>query len=279
YSRFFHRAMRDFGWLDSDEPFDSLLTQGMVLLDGSKMSKSKGNVVDPEEMMEQYGSDTVRLFTLFAAPPQKDLEWDESGVQGAHRFLNRLWRFADNHSNQLKNNRFQPEQTSFDSDQVQELYRKTHETIGDVTEDMEDNFQMNTAIASCMELFNTLKDTAGGEVEDSEVVGWSYSVLLDLLSPMAPHLTNELAEKLGHNVLPTERGWPNFSEEEAQQEEIEIAIQINGKVRDHAMIPADAPDDEVEKRALDQPKIQERLNGDEPKKVIVVPNKLVNIVV
>ena len=279
YSRFFHKAMRDFGWIDSDEPFEHLLTQGMVLLDGSKMSKSKGNVVDPEEMMEKYGTDTVRLFTLFAAPPEKDLEWDESGVQGAHRFLNRLWRFVKNHETTLKGAPNQPDSNNL-SEHAQELFRKTHETIRDVTEDMRDSFQMNTAIASCMELFNTLRDTIDS-LQDGEmsVVRWSTAVLLDLLAPMAPHITDELSERLDQPSLPTERPWPEFSHEDAQKDEIEIAIQINGKVRGHATVPADAPENEVEEVALEQPGIQDRLNGDQPKKVIVVPNKLVNIVV
>lgn len=279
YSRFFHKAMRDFGWLNSDEPFDHLLTQGMVLLDGSKMSKSKGNVVDPEDMMEKYGTDTVRLFTLFAAPPEKDLEWDESGVQGAHRFLNRIWRFVEEHQDQLSGEPLEPTPDNL-TESAGELYRKTHETIQDVTEDMHDSFQMNTAIASCMELFNTLRDTIDAVKDgEEEVARWSVSAILDLLAPMAPHITDELASRLNQPERPTERSWPEFSEEAAKEDEIEIAIQINGKVRGHATVPADAPENEVEDAALAQPEIQDRLNGDEPKKVIVVPNKLVNIVV
>jgi leucyl-tRNA synthetase len=281
YSRFFHRAMRDFGWLDSDEPFEHLLTQGMVLLDGAKMSKSKGNVVDPEAMMDKYGTDTVRLFTLFAAPPEKDLEWDESGVQGAHRFLNRLWRLKDQYEQELPFGRVAPpEDTDSLSEQTAELHRKTHETIGRVTEDMEDNFQMNTAVAACMELYNSLQDTLQAvEDPDPNVVGWSYSVILDLLAPMAPHVTNEIAEHLDHEEMPSERDWPEYSEEAAREDEIEIAIQINGQVRGHTTVSAGVSEDEMESAALDEPSIRERLDNQEPKKVIVVPEKLVNIVV
>lgn len=283
YSRFIHKAMRDFGWVESDEPFDHLLTQGMVLLNGEKMSKSKGNVVDPEDMMEKYGTDTVRLFTLFAAPPEKDLEWDESGVQGTERFLHRLWRFADEHLDLLKGNRVLPDEATKGSDAVQNLFRKTHETIRDVTEDLEGNFKMNTAIANCMELFNAIKDTVRHDAfshsgVDPQVVRWSYSVILDMLAPMVPHITNEISEHLDQDQLPTERAWPTFSEEAAQKEEVEIAIQVDGKVRSHMNIDVELSEEEIKQRVTKDHTVQKHLNGSDPERIIVVPGKLVNIV-
>ncbi len=276
YSRFFHKAMRDFGWLDSDEPFANLLTQGMVLLDGEKMSKSKGNVVDPGEMQDKYGADTVRLFTLFAAPPEKDLDWDESGVQGAHRFLNRLWEFAHSHQSELSGGGREPEEADLESEAEKELFRKTHSTIGAVTEDIEADYQFNTAIAACMELFNTLRDTYSPQ---NMVVSWTYSVLLELLYPIAPHLCNELGERLEYGRLPGAAGWPEWSEEAATADQIEMAIQVNGQVRDRMMVPVDAPEEELKQKALKQERIKDYTEDKEPKKIIVVPNQLVNVVV
>jgi leucyl-tRNA synthetase len=277
YSRFFHKALRDGDYLDSDEPFENLLTQGMVLLDGSKMSKSKGNVVDPNEMIEQYGADTVRMFTLFAAPPQKDLEWDEEGVQGSYRFLNRLWQYKENFTDALTEGDFSQEPNVDDlNDEEEQLHRKTHETIRDVTEDVEDDYQLNTAIAACMELFNEVK---GIDPADNAVAGWSYRVLIDLLAPVAPHFCNEVAEQLDQDARPTDRPWPAYDEEALQADEIEMAIQVNGKVRDHITVPADADEETLKQKARDREKIQKYLNGDDPKKTIVVPDKLINIVV
>ncbi len=275
YARFFHKVMRDFGWLESDEPFTRLLTQGMVLLDGEKMSKSKGNVVDPEEMQDEYGADTVRLFTLFAAPPEKDLDWDEEGVQGAHRFLKRLWNFMQDNKEQLSVETIRPpEEQELTEEEEKELFRKTHETIGRVTEDLERSYQFNTAIAACMELYNSLQDNFTPQVGP-----WSYAILLDLLYPIAPHFCNEVAERLGHLELPGERGWPEWSEEAATADEIEVVIQVNGKVRDRMSVPAGCPGELMEEQALESSRVQEYLDGSEPKKLIVVPDKLVNVVV
>jgi leucyl-tRNA synthetase len=276
YARFFHKALRDTGRLNSDEPFENLLTQGMVLKDGTKMSKSLGNVVDPNKMIEKYGADTVRMFTLFAAPPQKDLEWDEDGVQGSFRFLNRLWDYRETWQDQLSEVGFdEPEAEDLDENE-EDLHRETHRTIRDVTEDMEDNFQLNTAIAACMELFNEIKGT---DPAQNRVAGWSYSVLLDLLAPIAPHFCNEVAERLDQEGLPTDRPWPEWNEQATEADEIELAIQVNGEVRDHINVPAGADEETLKQKAKDREKIQKYLNGDEPKKIIVVPDKLINIVV
>ncbi|MGM0380803.1 MAG: leucine--tRNA ligase [bacterium] len=274
YSRFFHKALRDSGWLDSGEPFENLLTQGMVLLGGEKMSKSKGNVVDPEEMLEKYGADAVRLFTLFAAPPEKDLEWDESGLQGADRFLNRIWNFSRKYKGKLSTPGGEPPAPEGDNEQANELYQKTHRTIRDVTEDLTGDFQFNTAIAACMEFFNTLQDSR--DVED-DLLGWSFSVLLDLLHPVAPHICNEIAERLNYETLPQDQGWPEFSEEATRAEEVEIVIQVNGKVRDRMTVPAGCSEDKLKKEARGRERVNEFLDG-EPKKIIVVPDKLVNVV-
>lgn len=276
YARFFHKALRDGGYVENDEPFENLLTQGMVLLEGSKMSKSKGNVVDPDEMIEKYGADTVRMFTLFAAPPQKDLEWDESGVQGSYRFLNRLWKYHEDHETVLREGEFSGPPDAADlNDEEEPLYRKTHETIRDVTEDVEDNYQWNTAIAACMELMNELQDTDPAE---NEVAGWSFRVLLDLLAPVGPHFCNEVAERLDQVKLPTVRSWPDWSQEALESDEIELAIQVDGTVRDHMTVSADMDQETLKTQARERPKVQKYLNGGEPEKIIVVPEKLVNVV-
>ncbi|MFP4687045.1 MAG: leucine--tRNA ligase [bacterium] len=274
YARFFHKVLRDSGLLDSDEPFKNLLTQGMVLLGGEKMSKSKGNVVDPDEMMEKYGADTVRLFTLFAAPPQKDLEWDESGLQGAFRYLNRLWTFAETNRADLTGAQPEPPAGELNGPSL-ELHRKTHQTIRDVTADLEEQFQFNTAIASCMELFNKIQETGAAD----PAAGWSFSVLLNLLFPITPHFSNELAQKLEYDELPEKSSWPSWSEEAARADEVEVVVQVNGKVRARLTVPRDYPDQQLEEEACRLERIQEYLGGDQPRKVIVIPNKLVNIVI
>ncbi len=278
YARFFHKAMRDFGWVEDDEPFARLLTQGMVLKDGEKMSKSVGNVVDPETMLERYGADTVRMFTLFAAPPEKDLEWDESGVNGAFRFLNRLWSFHESHGEDLSRRApdFEEPDPAGLTDAEETLHRETHRTIRDVPDDIEEDYQLNTAIAACMELHNVLGDA---DPETNDVVPWSFAVLLNLLSPVAPHLCCEIGERLGMDPLPLERSWPDWSEEAARADEVEIAVQVNGTVRDRMTVPLDCDEEVLRRRARERPRIQEWTNGEEPERIIVVPNKLVNIVV
>ncbi len=275
YSRFFHKVMRDFGWLDTDEPFVRLLTQGMVLLGGEKMSKSKGNVVDPEEMQQQYGADTVRLFTLFAAPPEKDLEWDESAVQGGHRFLKRIWNFFLDNREMLTGKQSSPDPDDIDGEAEKKLLKKSHETIKNVTHDLDTEYQFNTAIAACMELFNSMQENFS---PDNRVVAWSFSVLLELLYPITPHIFCELAERLQYPQNPADSDWPQWSEDALQEEEIEIVIQVNGKVRDRMTVAVDLPREQLEQQALTQEKVQKYLKS-EIKKIIVVPGKLVNIVV
>ncbi len=275
YARFFHKALRDLGWLDSDEPFKGLLTQGMVLLGGEKMSKSKGNVVDPDEMIEKYGADTVRLFTLFAAPPQKDLEWDESGLQGAFRYLNRLWKFTQDNKEQLTGPVEEPTADQLKDEQSKELHRKTHQTIRDVTADLEDDFQFNTAIAACMELFNTLQDVGAA----SPAAPWSFSIIMNLLFPIIPHFCNEISVELNYEKSTEQQPWPEWSVEAARKDEIEIVVQVNGKVRARLTVPRDYPRDKLEQEALRLEKIQNYTEGKDPKKVIVIPNRLVNVVV
>ncbi len=273
YSRFFHKALRDSGWLDSGEPFESLLTQGMVLLGGEKMSKSKGNVVDPEEMLEKYGADAVRLFTLFAAPPQKDLEWDESGLQGADRFLNRVWNYSRKYNDKLAEPGKDPGCPE-ESEQAVKLHRETHRAIRDITDDLTGDYQFNTAIAACMEFFNLLQDSAG---VDDELLAWSFSILLDLLYPVAPHICNEIADRLDYKKLPQAREWPDYQEEATRAEEVEIVVQVNGKVRDRLNVPAGYPEDELKEEVIARKRVQKFLDG-EPQKIIVVPDKLVNVV-
>ncbi len=276
YSRFLHKALRDHGYLDSDEPFENLLTQGMVLLDGSKMSKSKGNVVDPQAMIDKYGADTVRMFTLFAAPPQKDLEWDEEGVRGSSRFLNRLWSYCENQADTLGGKDYSNPPSSSRLDETErELHRKTHETIRGVTEDLVNDYQFNTAIAACMELFNEVQGT---DPSKNEVAGWSYRVLLDLLAPIAPHFCNEVAGRLNQTERPATRDWPAWDEEALRAEEVEIAIQVDGTVRDHVTVPMDCDEETLKETARSRSKVRKYLNGNDPEKIIVVPNELVNVV-
>ena len=266
YSRFFVKVLRDLGYVDFDEPFERLLTQGMVIKDGAKMSKSKGNVVDPDDMVKKYGADTVRLFMLFAAPPEKDLEWSDRGIEGAFRFLNRLYRTVSN---------FRDYQGEGDEKAEKELLRKTHEAIKKVTEDME-RFQFNTAISSCMELLNKVQEVWGRV--DKEVLREALENLIILLSPFTPHICDELNEMMGGRGFLLEREWPSYQDKYLVKEELTIVVQVNGRVRARMVVPADMPDDEIKKRALEERNVKRFVEGKEIRKVVYVPKKLVNIV-
>ncbi len=282
YSRFFVKVLRDMGYVKFDEPFIRLLTQGMVIKDGAKMSKSKGNVVDPDDMVKAYGADTVRLFCLFAAPPEKDLEWSDQGIEGAYRFLGRLWRFvADNIDNLKGVKPYEGSIAKLDGP-LAELYRKSHQTIKKVTDDIKDRFHFNTAIAATMELLNTLYQ-AKEKVKTKDELFWSivrFAVesLIVLLSPMVPHITEELWEELGNKGRLLNTPWPSYDEDAIVAEEVLIVIQVNGKVRDRMTVPAGTSDEEVKRLALEREKIKQFTSGRVIKKVIVIPGKLVNVV-
>jgi leucyl-tRNA synthetase len=261
------------------EPFSSLLTQGMVIKDGAKMSKSKGNVVDPDFLVNKYGTDTVRIFCMFAAPPERDLEWSDQGVEGAYRFLNRLWSFVHNHhgllGKRLRNEAFD---VSTLSPEASKLLRKTHQTIKKVTGSIERDYHFNTAIAALMELLNeTLSFKPAGD-SDTEVLRFNVKSFVVLLSPFAPHIAEELWEETGQPQSIFDERWPSWDEDIAREEEIELVIQINGKVRGKVMIPAGLDDGEIKERAFSEPKIQDLIKEKPPKKVIVVKGRLVNIV-
>lgn len=278
YSRFFTKVLHDAGLVDFDEPFTNLLTQGMVLKDGSKMSKSKGNVVSPEEIIAKYGADTARLFILFAAPVDRDLEWSDKGVEGSYRFLNRVWRILGHFEDAIKAGKPDYDVTKLTKDE-KELRRILHVTIRKVTEDVRDRFMFNTAVSSIMELVNAFY-----AFQDKEMnAGLAREVaenLIKLLAPFAPHITEELWSRLfeGQGSVHQQK-WPAFDEEATKLAEIEIVLQINGKVRDKLMIPADTDREGMKKIAMELPRTQELTAGKTIVKVICVPKKLVNIVV
>ncbi|MFV0438516.1 MAG: leucine--tRNA ligase [Desulfopila sp.] len=278
YSRFFVKVLRDLGYLDIDEPFTNLLTQGMVIKDGAKMSKSKGNVVDPHDLVDEYGADTVRLFSLFAAPPEKDLEWNAQGVEGCSRFLNRMYRFIVARP-ELCTAGQPPAELS---DNGRSLHRKMHQTIKRVSENIENNFHFNTAISGCMELFNTmssLTDSDRDEQCEPEVVRQALQALLVLLSPMVPHFTAEMWEQLQGEGVIEDQPWPQFDAKAVEEELLTIVVQVQGKVRSRLQVPADTGDEALTAMAHADPNVVRFLDGRAVKKTIVVKKKLVNIVV
>ncbi len=278
YSRFFTKVLRDLGYLDIAEPFTNLLTQGMVIKDGAKMSKSKGNVVDPDQLISQYGADTVRLFSLFAAPPERDLEWNAQGVEGANRFLNRIYRYVIEFSEHIASCQAPGSEVSTDT----ALSRKMHQTIKKVSYDIENEFHFNTAISAIMELFNTLSARAPNNTDSSldlATLTEALRAMLVLLYPMVPHFSAEMWDLLGFEASPENQSWPEYDEEKAREEELVIVLQVNGKVRSKIQVAADIDDAHLQEQALADDKLR-RFIGDKPlKKVIVVKKKLVNIVV
>jgi leucyl-tRNA synthetase len=270
YSRFFTKVMRDLGLIKNDEPATNLFTQGMVLgSDGSAMSKSKGNTVDPEEMVEKYGADTCRLFVLFAAPPEKDMPWIEASVGGQRRFLERVWRFVTRNVDRAV--------TSSDPAADRRALRKLHQTIRKVTEDFNNRWHFNTSIAALMELLNRLQ-----EVEDSlsrSAIDQVLPSLVLLLAPFAPYLAEELWEHLGRTGPVFRQSWPVYDEQLAEEDAAEVVVQVNGKLRARLFVPFGTPDDELKTLALADAKVQPFLDGKQVLKTIVVPDKLVNLVV
>lgn len=282
YARFFTKALRDCGYLTFDEPFANLLTQGMVLMDGSKMSKSKGNVVDPTDMIARYGADTVRLFCLFAAPPERDFEWSETGIDGSYRFVNRIWRLIEELEGELLT--VEPCSSTADDCTCKEakgIRLKEHETVKKAGDDIEQRFQFNTAIAAVMELVNELylaKDALKGDEKGRKVLSSAISTVINLMSPFTPHLCEEIWEQLGHSERLVHAMWPTYSEEAMVKDVLTVVVQVNGKVRARLEVPASASKDEVEELAKNDVNVQKHIEGKTIRKVIVVPGKLVNIV-
>lgn len=278
YARFFTKALHDFGYVDCQEPFANLLTQGMVLKDGTKMSKSVGNVVSPEEIISKYGADTARLFILFAAPPERDLDWNDTAVEGAYRFLNRVWRAVDELATEMVSEKIQVDQL----DEAEKKLRfAVHTSVKKVTEDC-DRFSFNTAISSIMEMVNALyayKENTPKEKYNRPVLTEAVENLIVLLSPFVPHITYELWEMIGRKEDLSSYPWPKADLNALVVSEIEIAVQINGKIRDKIRISPDLTPDAMKETALANEKVQELIAGKEIVKCIAVPKKLINIVV
>jgi leucyl-tRNA synthetase len=314
YSRFFTRVMRDLGIVEFNEPFQNLLTQGMVCKETfrcpehdwlfpeevknnrcihcskevekgrvEKMSKSRKNVIDPDALINRYGADTMRLFSLFAAPPERDLEWSDKGVEGAYRFLNKLWGIVYRNSNGLCVMGNELKENAFDlsriTDNALRLLRKTHQTIRRVTDDIETDYHFNTAIAALMELANELSSFIPEKEEERFAFGFAIKNTLLMLSPFAPHISEELWKAVGEKDSIFEHPWPSWDEALARDEEIELVVQVNGKLRAKIPVPAGLSDDDAKGIAVREPKIKEMLNGRQIKKIVVVKGRLVNIVI
>ena len=286
YSRFFNLVLNDLGLTQAPEPFAHLLAQGMVIKDGAKMSKSKGNVVDPDEIISAYGADTARLFILFAAPPVKDLEWSDQGVEGCSRFLKRVWRIFGEFAEEIKTVTLPGESFTTPVPEIKALRRMTHITIRRVTDDIATRMQFNTAISAIMELVNHLfsfKEWWGNKNNQDETsrmaVREALETLALTLSPFAPHIAEELGSLMGLSKTLDQTAWPQYIESLTQTDEILIVLQVNGKVRQKISVESGISDDDLKTRSLEDLKIKEWTQGKEVKKVIVIPKKLVNIVV
>ena len=284
YFRFFTKVMRDMGLLGISEPVTRLVTQGIVYKDGNKMSKSRGNVVSPDDMVATYGADTARLFSLFAAPPEKDMEWSDAGVEGSARFINRLWYFTSRVEAQVKRSKCtgkMPVPEELDQKGV-ELLRRIHKTIRKVTNDIEKETQFNTAVAAMMELLNAAGeygwDKASGEAVD-RLACFTVRTMLKLLSPFIPHVCDELWEKAGFDGLASMSKWPEWDEKLTKDDVITVVIQVNGKLRGQIQVGADMPEAEIKELALKDEKALKFMEGKAPRKVIYVKGKLINIVV
>ncbi|NPV42871.1 MAG: leucine--tRNA ligase [Firmicutes bacterium] len=279
YARFFTKVLYDMGYVNTEEPFTNLLTQGMVIKEGAKMSKSKGNVVSPEEIVGKYGADTARLFILFASPPERDLDWSDQGVEGSFRFLNRVWRLV----NEFIPWKFhKPDKVDYPNlpDAEKELLYLTNYVIKKVTEDIEERFNFNTAVSAIMELVNGINDNKD-DISDSNkwIIGEAIENLIILLSPFVPHIAEELWEKIGKKSSVHLMDWPEWNEDALKRDEITIVIQINGKVRDKINIDSGAGEEEIKEKAFARDKVKNYVKNREIIKTIVVPKKLVNIVV
>ncbi len=278
YARFYHKLMRDEGLVNSDEPFKSLLTQGMVLKDGSKMSKSKGNTVDPQALIDRFGADTVRLFVMFASPPEQSLEWSDAGVEGAHRFLKRVWNVIHQHLQDTGGKVFQLDTGNLDESQ-KAMRLKLHETIRKVSDDFGRRLTFNTAIAANMELLNTVSKFDDDSDQGHAIRQETFDNMMLMLAPIIPHICHHLWHQLGHDSIILDHAWPEVDETALLQDSIEMVIQVNGKLRGKMQIAADTERAGCEAMALDNEQVKKFIGEQPVRKVIVVPGKLVNIVV
>lgn len=279
YSRFFVKVLRDAGLVDYDEPFSNLLTQGMVIKDGAKMSKSLGNVVSPEEILSKYGADTARLFILFAAPPERELEWSDQGVEGSFRFLNRIWRIVQAFEAVLAQKVTEYDHSNL-SEADKDLRRVLHSSIKKVTNDIETRFNFNTAISAMMELVNALYTYKEAAKEpNAGLIYEAISDLIKMMSPFVPHITEELWRgAIDANSSVHEQSWPECDEEALKVDNVEIVLQVNGKVRGRLTVPAEVTKEELEKIAMADANVQAHIGDATVRKVICVPGRLVNIV-
>jgi leucyl-tRNA synthetase len=297
YSRFFTRVFRDLGMTHLGEPFARLLTQGMVLKNGAVMSKSKGNVVDPDDMIQKYGADALRLYVMFVAPPEKEIEWTDAGLEGSWRFLARVWRLADSLAETIGGEGIPDPSTLELNEAERALRRKTHETIRRVTLDLDPRVHLNTAVSAMMELVNDLyafctanrcgvgaDETSGvGTIERPSTIAVlkeAIEALVRMLSPFAPHMAEELWAALGHKDGIVAAGWPAYDEAVAKAEHIVVPVQVNGKLRGRLTVAADTSEEQLRELALADPQVQAHVAGKQVKKVVVVSGgKLVSIVV
>ena len=275
YSRFFVKAFKSMGMLDFDEPFKNLLTQGMVLMDGSKMSKSKGNTVSPIEIINKYGADTARLFLLFAAPPERDLDWSEQGVEGCFRFLNRVYRLVDELAEVAKSNAEVKAVTK--EDKAMRLV--IHSTLKKVTADLSEKFGFNTAIAALMELINEMYKYKELDTRNDGIIREGIETIVTILAPFTPHVGEELWTMIGKEGSVFNISWPSYDESALVQDEVEVIVQVNGKLRAKVSMDANISREDMEKVAMEDAKVQAAIEGKNVVKVIAVPKKLVNIVV
>jgi leucyl-tRNA synthetase len=276
YSRFFQRVMRDEGLTDVSEPFTNLLTQGMVLKDGAKMSKAKGNTVDPQELIAKYGADTVRLFMMFAAPPEQALEWSDDGVQGSFRFLKRFWNAVADHAAAGAAPALDPGNLNTEQ---KELRRKTHQTIAKIGDDIGRRSSFNTAVAAAMELLNAVNKLSDESDADRAVVREALEAVVLMLSPIVPHICHALWQELGHKTPLIDQAWPAVDESALEVDLIEMVVQVNGKLRARVSVPVDADKNVIEKLAIADKNVQRFVDGKDIRKVIIVPGRLVNVVV
>lgn len=278
YARFFQMVMHDLGLVDAEEPFDNLLTQGMVIKDGAKMSKSLGNIVSPEEIQAKYGADTARLFILFAAPPEKELDWSDAGVEGSYRFLNRVYRLVQEYVNEIRGDFRGRETITIQSAEDKALNFQLNATVKKVTEDAGGRFSFNTAISSIMELVNALYKYKQGEV-NVPLMNDAIEKLILILNPFVPHITEELWNDLGHEDRVYQQIWPEFDPAALELETVEIIVQVNGKLKDKMAFEKNAEKSAIEEAALASERVQDAIAGKSVVKTIVVPNKLINFVV
>ena len=278
YARFYHKLLRDEGLVEGNEPFKRLLTQGMVLNDGAKMSKSLGNTVDPEEMIQNYGADTVRLFMMFTSPPEQSLEWSDTAINGSYRFLKKLWKLIKTHQDSIKDISGISSNEKFNGNQ-NKLRRKTHQTISKVTDDIGRRYTFNTAIAAVMELVNEVSAFNVDDELDRQVIKEAIESILLLLSPIVPHICHQLWLDINHDQPIIDARWPKFDSSLLKSETSLIVVQVNGKLRSKLEVDASISEDELKSMALSDEKVVRFIDGNEIKKIIVIPEKLVNIVV